>query len=140
EDEPEDNLEGALALCERAQCEGAKEIVVTLRMTPEREHTQTETYEQRLAELRERVGPGLQLDRGYEWALSADLPERLRHFKGTPTIHESRYLLLSFPSLCPPIGYERVMMELLADGYTPIIAHPECSRALRHETSLISNL
>ncbi len=140
EETPEDSLEGALTLCEQAQREGIKEIVVTLRVTPESERTRTETYEHRLEELRERVGSGIQLSCGYEWALSADLPERLRHFTGTPTINGSHYLLLSFPSLCPPIGYESVITELLAEGYIPIITHPECSRALRRETSLISNL
>jgi len=140
EDTPEDSLEGALALCEHAQREGIKEIVVTLRVTPESERARTETYERRLEELRERVGPELELSCGYEWAWSADLPERLRDFTGTPTINGSHYLLLSFPSLCPPIGYERVITELLADGYIPIITHPECSRALRRESSLVSNL
>src|SRR5207248_7206498 len=111
ENTPEENLEGALQLCEQAQLEGIKEIVVTLRVTPESERTQTETYERRLGELRERVGEGLQLSCGYEWSWSADLPERLRDFIGTPTINGSHYLLLSFPSLCPPIGYEHVMTE-----------------------------
>lgn len=140
ESEPEGSLEGALALCKQAQHEGIREIVVTLRVTPDGERERTETYERRLEELRERVGDGLKLSYGYEWALSTDLPTRLRQFAGTPTINGSHYLLLSFPSLCPPLGYERVMTELLAEGYTPIITHPECSRAVRRETSMISDL
>ena len=138
EDELEDNLEGALALCEQAQRDGVKEVVVTLRVGLEDKRGWSETYERRLAELREQVGKWLKVSCGYEWVLSADLPSQLRRFTGTPTINESRYLLLSFPSLQPPIGYERVLMELLTEGYIPIITHPECSRALRRETALIS--
>jgi len=142
EDELEGSLEGALSLCEQARRDGVKEIVVTLRAPKESREAegQVKNYECRLQELRSRVGSQLKLGRGYEWPLSADLHARLRGFPGAPTINESHYLLLSFPSLHIPVGYERVMAQLLEDGYTPVIAHPECSRAVRRQVSLVAQL
>jgi protein-tyrosine phosphatase len=140
ENELESGVEGALALCEQARRDGVKEIVVTLRVAPDGERVKHEVYERRLEELRERIDGHLNLSRGYEWVLSADLLSRLRRFAGTPTINESSYLLVSFPSLPSSISYEAVMTELVDEGYVPIVTHPECSRMIRRDASAISNL
>jgi protein-tyrosine phosphatase len=142
ENELDGSLEGALALCEQAQRDGVKQIVVTLRIAAKREdqEAQTRAYVRRLAELRAKLAAPLKLNRGYEWPFSAELPARLRRFTEAPTIHESQYLLLSLPSLQPPEGYEEVFPALLRDGYVPIITHPECSRALRREASILARL
>jgi protein-tyrosine phosphatase len=146
----EGSLEGALQLCERARRDGVEEIAVTLRLpkgpkelehfSPEGKLAQPWADRRLLQEVQSRVGAQPKLSRGYEWTFSQDLPARLRHFPGAPTINESAYLLLSLPALQAPTGYEQVLAELVADGFVPIIAHPECSRAIRREAAILARL
>jgi len=142
EEGTEGSLEEALRLCEQAQREGVKQIVVTLRMPNEQrlDRARAESYEQRWQELHAHAPAELKLKRGCEWTVSADLPERLRHFAGSPTIDESRYLLLRLPSLQIPDDCGQTVTQLLDDGYVPILAHPECSRAVRRQSSIIAHL
>lgn len=133
-------------ICEKSYRDGVEEIVLTLRMThlSKRDAERTRAFECRLRELRERLSENseisLKLSCGYEWILSDDLPGRLREFDSHPAINESNYLLISFPSLVAALDYKRVIDEIRADGYVPIISHPECSRVIRRNQAIVGKL
>jgi protein-tyrosine phosphatase len=140
----------ALESCEEAWRDGFREIVVTCR-SPWQRGTPTESlagvslFEQRLTELRRMVEAHsavsqLKLFGGYEWKLTTDLPERLQDFPAAPTINGSCWLLLSLPALQPLPGANEVLDQLRAAGWRLIIAHPECSRVVRRDRTLLNRL
>ncbi len=151
-------IEKALAGCEEAWRDGVEGIVMTCRLDRQagrQAESLIQLCETRLAELRRTVGTSsvlndqpsarlsfnqLSLAGGYEWIMTADLPERIRNFPVSPGINRTSYLLLSLPSLQPVPETSRVIDQLQADGFTPIIAHPECSRAFRRDPVLIRRL
>lgn len=151
-------IERALACCEAAWRDGVEEIVVTCRLQGHSEmqaEALIQAFENRLAALRQAVESSLVLNDqrsasrpfnqlslagGYEWTITADLPERIHRFPVSPGINRTGYLLLSLPSLKSEPETSRVIDQLRADGFTPIMAHPECSRALRRDQSLIRRL
>ncbi len=139
---PRVDLGDALAICEQAHRDGVEEIVVTLRMAklPGDDSMRARSFECSLNELRAQLSGKVRISCGYEWALSGDLTERLRNFNGHPAINESDYLLIGFPSLTAPVDYEQVIGKVFALGYAPIISHPECSRAIRRNPSMIGDL
>ena len=140
------DLNEALTICEQSSRDGVEEIVITLRMTrsAEDDPSRVQGFEHSLMELRRQLAGrpqiNLKLSCGYEWTLSDDLPDRLRDFNGHPTINEGNYLLISLPSLSVPTDYERLIDRICADGYRPIISHPECSRFVRRSHAVINNL
>ena len=150
------SLDKALEGCELAWRDGVREIVLTCRchwpQSGPTDSLRLPRFEQRLADLRRAVelrftgdahsssGSQLKLAGGYEWMLTADLPKMLAALPVMPSINGSSYLLLGFPSLHPVPQAERIIEELQRDGWRPIIAHPECSRVLRRDRSLLTRL
>jgi protein-tyrosine phosphatase len=140
------DLSAALALCEHSERNGVEELVVTMRMTKSAgtDAERARVFERNLRRLRARLAGEseirLKLNGGYEWSLSDDLCQRLRGFEQHPAIGESNCLLISFPSLAVPVNYERALVEIVAQGYLPIISHPECSRVVRRNRSIIDEL
>lgn len=140
------NLNEAALRCEELAGDGIEQLVVTLCMPASHKDDaeRSRAFEHRLRELRDLLSENatldLQLGSGYEWELNPELPNRLSKFIGYPTINESDYLLIGFPSLAAPSDYEKTLERVLASGYKPIIAHPECSRAVRREPLIVERL
>ena len=148
----------ALESCEMAWRDGVREIVVTCRFPWPHEKAgdeRVQLFERRLAELRQTIElqadatdgdqslPSfcqLKLVGGYEWRLTAGLPELLSDFPVTPTINGSSYLLIGFPALQPVPEADALFDRLMTDGWRPILAHPECSRVLRRDRRLLNRL
>lgn len=146
EDSLTGDLNDAASRCEELAGDGVEQIIMTLHMSEsqKRDAEHSRVFEHRLRKLRqalaEKTSLKLQIGTGYEWALNAELPNRLRDFAGYPTINESGYLLIGLPSLAIPPDYEKTLERILAGGYTPIVAHPECSRATRRNPEIIEQL
>ena len=66
----------------------------------------------------------VQLVLGAEVLVNEQLPQLL-HQKKIPTINGSRYLLTEFPVDASPDYFQEVLQSVLAQGYIPLIAHPE---------------
>lgn len=146
EDSLTGNLSEAASRCEEMAGDGVEQIVMTLRMpgSQKNDAERSRAFEHSLRELRrmlaEKTGLKLQIGNGYEWELETELPNRLRKFAGHPTINESSYLLIGLPSPAIPTDYEKTLEQIMAGGHTPIIAHPECSRAARRNPEIIEQL
>lgn len=73
--------------------------------------------------------PDLRVERGFEVMLDTPTPEL-----SDPRIHlaGSRFVLVEFPFMSIPPACSQTLFELKVKGLTPIIAHPERYRNLRH--------
>jgi protein-tyrosine phosphatase len=142
EEEVVTRLEGALEVCARAHHEGVEEMIVTTRLPRDLEAKRAHgrAFAARLNELRATVGEEIRLGGGYEWLLGPDLLEQLRSAPFAPTINEGHYLLVGFPALSLPEEIEATIKALVAEGYAPVLAHPECSRAVRRAGRLVGRL
>ncbi len=56
------------------------------------------------------------------------------------TLNGSHYVLLEFPYDSLPPGYERVIFELQAQGYRPVIAHPERITPIADDPAILFQL
>ncbi len=131
-DDGVDSVNEALSAAENAVRQGIKKIVATphyledgFRLTP------AETRD-RVARLQSAVGDqGLNIEilPGAEIYITPDLATRVSD-KDVITINDSRYVLLELPPGYIPDYTDRVLYNLKAAGYIPVIAHPERYRAI----------
>lgn len=72
----------------------------------------------------DQAGIALKLVEGADVHLTPDLLEGLRADR-IPRLNQSRYLLLEPPHHVAPPRFEEQVFKLLANGYVPLITHPE---------------
>lgn len=89
---------------------------------------------ERLSAIARDAHPGLELDRGAEVKLDSPEPDlsddRIR-LAGT------RFALVEFPHLMIPPESARALFTLAADGWTPIVAHPERYAGIERELDIV---
>ena len=73
---------------------------------------------------------------GAETLADDRLPQLLSE-KKIPTINGSRYLLTEFPFDTPPEDFEMRLDGILAQGYIPLVAHPERYSAVFRQPQLV---
>jgi protein-tyrosine phosphatase len=78
-----------------------------------------------LDQLREKVGPELQLSLGCDLHLSFENLERVLEQPHTYTIGETKYLLIELSNFSVPTRLEDCFFRLGDRGLTPIVTHPE---------------
>ena len=59
--------------------------------------------------------------------------------KTAPTINGGRYLLTEFSSDSPSGAFMPVLKDVLAQGYVPLVAHPERYRAVAENSRMVEN-
>lgn len=127
-DDGAQELENSLAMAEVAVAEGITHILCTphhnngVYMNPKNETIR------RIASLQEefdRRKIPITLFEGQEIRLSADLTHRIEAQDILFADLTDTYLLIEFPSSHIPAYAEQVLFELCANGYRPIIVHPE---------------
>lgn len=120
-------VEQAIEMAKRAAQEGVTAIVVT----PHAFHPQFETDDLNVAQAAESLqhvlteeGIDIKLYPGQEIRVFGDLVQALADGEAL-ALAGTRYVLVEFPSDSVPAYAEQLFFSLQADGYTPIIAHPE---------------
>lgn len=91
--------------------------------------------EARLATVREAVAAAdinVSLLLGTEVYLEPDTPNRLKQRAVLP-LNGSRYVLVELPFQALPLYLEQTLFTLQADGYIPVIAHPERNAQVQRE-------
>ncbi len=112
-------------MLERARALGFRTLVATPHL-PGPLHDRYRGQVERAFDLaRELAAPmGVEVQLGFEAALTADLPRRLEG--GEPaTLGGSRAILVELPFSGWPNHTEETLFALQTAGYTPILAHPE---------------
>ncbi|WP_214825875.1 tyrosine-protein phosphatase [Exiguobacterium algae] len=120
-------VEQAVEMAKRAAQEGVTAIVVT----PHAFHPQFETEDlnvqkavDNLQQVLNQENIKIDLHPGQEIRVFGDLVQSLEDGKAL-SLAGSRYVLVEFPSDTVPAYAEQLFFTLQAEGYTPIIAHPE---------------
>ncbi|MHC8514323.1 tyrosine-protein phosphatase [Sporosarcina sp. ITBMC105] len=136
------NLDGTLAIVEAAVKEGITEMIAT-------PHASSPQYDVPMATVIEQVaalstilyeqGIPLAIHAGQEVRLHENLVDNLKVRK-LLTLANSRYVLLELPSQTVPIYTVKVIEQLVAEGYVPIIAHPERNRAIAEKPERLQRL
>lgn len=128
DDGPRD-LESAVAQAEAAAADGITHIVCT----PHANHVWTfdpERNREKLAAIRERVGPKLNLGLGCDFHLSYDNIQEALASPAKFTINHGSYLLVEFAEHVVPENIDTIFYEFALHGIRTIITHPERSPVL----------
>jgi protein-tyrosine phosphatase len=118
------NLEASIELAEMSIAEGVTHIVSTPHSNDEFVF-RPERNRERLEILKAHFGDKVTLGLGCDFQLSE---ENLAAFAVTPasfTINGTRYLLAELSDYGIPRWFDDTLAKLAADGYVPIITHPE---------------
>jgi protein-tyrosine phosphatase len=114
----------SVEMCRMAQADGITHMVATPhasdRYAYERGYLST-----LMEELRNRVGPGLQLSLGCDFHLSYENLERALAEPHTYTIGDTNYLLVELSNYSVPVQITECFTRLFDRGLTPIVTHPE---------------
>ena len=120
-------VEQAIEMAKIAASEGVSGIVVT----PHAFHPQFDTTKLNVRDavdtfqhILQREGIEISLYPGQEIRVFGDLVQALEQGEAL-SLANSRYVLVEFPSDSVPAYAEQLFFQMQAEGYTPIIAHPE---------------
>lgn len=138
------NLDEAVEMAKVAECEGIKKIVATPHMF--RGHYLSENYEIVQAKNKElnKALRDCQIDieilPGAEVHISHDLIDKIKKKRKALVLNHSSYMFVEFPSEHVFSGVKEIFFELMSEGITPIIAHPERNSVFRQNPSLLFEL
>ena len=124
-------------MCRQAATAGVRAIVATPRWD---EHLDApplafEECERRLERLRAELNGALTLRLGFMLRFRADLSVLLARYGSSLALGGGRHVLVSLPSVQVPREAEEVWENINRQGYGVVVAHPECSPALRCDSS-----
>ncbi|MCA1778023.1 MAG: hypothetical protein LC637_01185 [Xanthomonadaceae bacterium] len=128
------NLDQSLAMARIAVADGIKTSLATPHHLNGAYHNPAESVRAnllRLAEALQRESIPLQVLPGAELHLVPELPEALREGTAMTIADRRRAVLVELPVHHIPHGAEQVLEAILAQGLTPVIAHPERNSELR---------
>lgn len=116
--------ETAVEMCRMAVADGITHSVATPHANDRYAYDRAYLGEL-LEQLRERVGPSLELSLGCDFHLSYDNLERVLEQPHTYTIGDTNYLLVELSNFSVPIQISSCFTKLADRGITPILTHPE---------------
>ena len=127
-DDGAQTIEDSLKMARVAVSEGITHILCTPHHNNGTYSNKKEDIIRKVAELQEVLDKEripLTLFEGQEVRLSADVMKRIAQNEILFTDLDDSYILIEFPTLEVPAYAHRALFELCANGYVPIIVHPE---------------
>jgi protein-tyrosine phosphatase len=137
------NLEDSIVMAEAAVKEGITHLYATPHHRNGRYENEKNSIIQQVKSLNEELnqrGIELKILPGQEIRLYKELLEDLDRDVIMPLHHQSKYLLIEFPSSNVPTSAAETLYELSLRNYTPIIVHPERNSEIIENTDLLYNL
>jgi len=125
----------SLLMAQIAAADGIDQVIVTPRQLGSYSHNHADYIRQRTEQLRVQLHErGLQLDiyPGAEVWLQADLPQRLADGEILTLADRHKHLLVELPQVDDAVT-DSVLDAILAQGITPILAHPERHSWVMHD-------
>jgi protein-tyrosine phosphatase len=142
-DDGAQSVDHAIAMARMAADDGITTMVATPHYW-EKHYTPTPQQIRRtLGELQDRLADDsipLKLLPGEEVMMAPDVPGLLRRGDLVTLADGGDYLLIELPTLALPMCTEDVVLEVMALGVTPIIAHPEKNSDIRKTPEMLQRL
>ena len=143
-DDGAQTIDNALEMARIAQEDGIEKIVATPHLfrnnfTPQN----LRIIEEKRAELVEALDKhniDIEIFAGAEVHISHNLIDEIRENRAYLVIHESSYMFVEFPSDHVFQGVKNLFFELMSEGITPIIAHPERNSVFRRNPVMLYDL
>ena len=131
--------EEAVEMCRASLAEGIDTIVATPHVLRGRWRTfSILELQQRIDELRLRVGDAPRLLLGSEYFFSHDAVELLAAGNSIVPLAGSRYVLIELAANSVPPMFEQPLYRMQLDGWTPILAHPERNLVFQRHPELLA--
>ena len=136
------NLEETLQLLEYAVKEGITEIISTSHSNHPYYDVNYKIIKNKINLLQQMLSEHripITIHTGHEVRLSESI---ISHYQSNEihTLANSQYLLLELPPTTVPLYTINIIRDLLKEGITPIIAHPERNKAIAEQPSKLENL
>ncbi|MER1984841.1 MAG: CpsB/CapC family capsule biosynthesis tyrosine phosphatase [Solibacillus sp.] len=131
-DDGPETVDDSLEMLTQAAKEGITQIIATSHATHPMFHTAAEDIQRQVPLLQQKLneqGIPLQIHTGHEIRVTDQTITQLQTGHVLP-LANSRYVLLELPSATVPPFVKNLIVELVKDGYVPIIAHPERNKAI----------
>lgn len=141
-DDGPDRLEETLQLLEYAVKEGITEIISTSHSDHPYYDVNYQIIINKINLLQEMLVEHripITIHAGHEVRLSENIISNYQSNK-IHTLANSQYLLLELPSTTVPFYTENIIRDLLKEGITPIIAHPERNKAIAEQPTKLEKL
>lgn len=141
-DDGPQTIEESLQILRKAVDEGITEIIATPHAySPQYDVTAQEATErlQTLTEMLEVNQIPLKIHLGHEIRIHEQMVDHLKE-GSLFTLAQSRYVLVELPSQSVPSYTVGMIEQLLAEGFLPIIAHPERNRAIAEKPERLQRL
>lgn len=135
-------LEETLQLLEYAVKEGITHLISTSHYNHPHYHVNYQVIKNKINLLQQMViehSIPLTIHTGHEVRLFENIISSY-HSKEIHTFANSNYLLLELPTNTVPLHTANIISDLLKEGITPIIAHPERNRAIAEQPSKLTKL
>ncbi len=143
-DDGAQNLEESLEMARMAEKYGIEKIVATPHLFREGLiHEELGIIERKRDELSQVLWEkhvGVEVLAGAEVHISHNLIQEIRQNKRYLTLNKSSYMFVEFPSDHVFAGVRNLFFEVMSEGITPIIAHPERNSVFVKNPSLLYEL
>ncbi|MFU8833017.1 MAG: tyrosine-protein phosphatase [Wenzhouxiangella sp.] len=132
----------ALSMARLAVTDGIRTVVVTPHHLNGVYVNRASTIQSVLNSFREALlgeGIGLKILPGSELHLVPELPAELAAGHAMTLANQGRFVLVELPVHTVPMGSEQILDQIISQGLTPIIAHPERNRQLCQNEDLLAD-
>ena len=143
-DDGAQTMDNALEMARIAQEDGIEKIVATPHLfrndfTPQ-DLGIIEEKRLELVEALDKNNIDVEILAGAEVHISHNLIDEIRKNRAYLVIHKSSYMFAEFPSDHVFSGVKNLFFELMSEGITPIIAHPERNSVFRRNPAMLYEL
>lgn len=130
----------SVQMCRAAIADGVQTLVASPRWEAEQSAPPLsfDKCEQQISRLMDETGGSLKIKLGFGLQFSPRLPELTDQYGARLAVGGKRYLMVSMPTSVLPADTEEVWSSLNGKGFRVIVAHPECSPAIRRQPERLS--
>lgn len=134
------NIEESLSLLKQMELQGVTDLVLTPHYVPNSKYVCNVENKRKVFNLLQneikKQNINIRLYLGNEIYLDEDILDLLKN-KEMESINDSKYLLIEFPMSSYPNKALNIFSELIYNGYTIILAHPERYTYINKDTKLL---
>ncbi len=135
-------IEQSVGLLKQAATEGITHIFSTSHATHPMFHANSKVVIEQVSSLQQHIhdlGLALTIHAGHEIRATDKIVEHLLTGH-VLSLADSRYILLELPSDTVPLYTKKMVVQLIAAGFVPIIAHPERNKGIAEKPSKLEEL